>query len=103
MARKCVILQNEHPYHVRARSNNREWFYLPLEHCWSIYSRYIKETSQKYGFATHNFVLMKNHFHWNVSTPSCNLSEGMQYFMSRTSIAIARSAGRINRIYGSRY
>jgi putative transposase len=103
MPRTPINLQNEFPYHVTARSNNREWFSVPLELCWHIFVKNLDETHRRYKFQTHLFLLMSNHFHWGVSTPDCNLSEGMQYFMTRTSHEIARAAGRINKIYGARY
>ncbi len=103
MPRKRTALQNEYPYHVSARTNNREWFNLPMRVVWEIYVNEVKETSLRYGFISHAFVLMNNHFHWLVSTPNSNLGEGMRYFMTETSRKIARACGRINKIYGARY
>ncbi len=103
MARKHLIRTSEFPYHLCARSNNREWFDVPLEQCWEIYKNCLSEVQDKYGFVTHDFVLMSNHWHWIASTPQANLDDGMRFFMTETSRKIARAAGRINRIYGSRY
>ncbi len=103
MARPRLILSSIHAYHVRARSNNREWFYLPKTECWTIFSHYIQKTIELYQIQVHVFVLMDNHFHMIVSTPMANLDTAMQYLMRETSKAIGRASGRINRIYGGRY
>ncbi len=103
MPRRGVLLQSIYPYGISARSNNKEWFDLPLSICWNIFTEVIEKTSERYGVRTHCFVLMSNHFHWLVSTPDSNLGEAMRYFMTETSRRIARASGRINKIYGSRY
>ena len=103
MPRKLVELSDVNPYHIYARSNNKDWFALPLGYVYLIYEDVIKRTVKNYGFAFHSFVLMSNHFHALVSTPKANLSEGMRYFMTESSRSIARASGRINRIYGARY
>lgn len=103
MPRKPLVRQSFFPYSVTARSNNRDWFKIPLEKCWRIFEDVIIETTKRYGFETHCFVLMANHFHWLISTPQENIDEGMRYFMTETSRRLARASGRINRIYGARY
>ncbi|RYZ92641.1 MAG: hypothetical protein EOP06_03645 [Proteobacteria bacterium] len=103
MPRKRLVRQSLFPYSVTARSNNRDWFEIPLEKCWKIFEQVIIETTEKYGFQTHCFVLMANHFHWLLSTPNENLDEGMRYFMTETSRRLARASKRINKIYGARY
>lgn len=103
MPRKKLLLQNLFPYGVTARSNNRDWFDIPMQDCWRIFEDEIAQTAQRYNIKTHAFVLMSNHFHWLVTTPDENLSEAMRYFMTQTSRRLARASGRINRIYGARY
>ena len=103
MPRKKVELSDTFPYHVCARSNNKEWFELPLARVFGIYANVIEKTIDKYCIELHSFVLMANHFHMLVSTPMGNLSRAMRYFMTESSRAIARCSDRINRIYGSRY
>ena len=103
MARAPLVLQSEFPYSVTARSNNQEWFRLPLENCWSIFENVIGRTAERYNFQTHQFVLMSNHYHWLVSTPDANLNQGMRYFMTESSRSIARATFRINKIFGARY
>ncbi|MEZ4751009.1 MAG: transposase [Bdellovibrionota bacterium] len=103
MARPLLIRNVEFPYHVRARSNNREWFYLPTEIVWRISLEVLGIVIDRYGLSVHLFVLMSNHFHLICSTPKSNLGECMNYFMRETSKAIGRESGRINRIFGARY
>ncbi len=91
------------PFHVVARSNNKDWFSISMRLCWRIFLRNLWGVRDRYGFETHGFVLMSNHFHWLLSTPRANLGDGMCWFQTRTSWSVARSSGRINRIYGGRY
>ena len=103
MPRKKIELSNLYPYHVCARSNNKQWFDIPLGQVYEIYGNVLIKTCDMYEFKVHAFVLMSNHFHMLLSTPKNNLSMGMRYFMTESSRSIARASCRINRIYGSRY
>ena len=103
MPRKPVETSSIFPYHIFARSNNKDWFSLDLEIIFFIYAEVLDKTTKRYGFLIHSFVLMSNHFHMMISTPEANISKGMRYFMTETSRKIARESKRINRIYGARY
>ncbi len=103
MPRRQVELSDEYPYHVTARSNNRDWFNQPKDKLYDMYSNVAEKTIEQYSIVIHAFVLMDNHFHMLLSTPESNLSMAMRYFMTESSRAIARMSGRINRIYGKRY
>lgn len=103
MARKIVELSNIFPYHLCARSNNKDWFDLPMNQVFEIYVDVLERTINLYKIKCHSFVLMSNHFHMLASTPDENLSSAMRYFMSESSRAIARASRRINHVYGSRY
>lgn len=103
MPRKPIILTDEHPYHVTGRSNNRDWFDLPLENCFDVFVNIIAKVIEKYEFKFHAFVLMDNHFHMIVSTPKSNLSGGMRYFMTETARGIRVRSLRVNHVYGGRY
>lgn len=103
MSRAPTPQTNEYPFHLAARSNNRDWFSIPMRLCWQIFLRNLWGVHDRYGFTTHAFVLMNNHYHWLVSTPQSNLGEGMCWFQTRTSWSLARSACRVNKIYGGRY
>jgi REP element-mobilizing transposase RayT len=103
MARIPNIFRSEFPYHVCARSNNQDWFDLPPQVCWDIFSKQIKKVKKDFGFLTHAFVLMANHYHWILSTPHSNLGEGMCYFQTQTSKEIGLRSDRINHVWGNRY
>ncbi len=75
----------------------------PLDECWEVFRVTSQEVEVKYGFKTHAFVLMNNHYHWLMNLSQNNLAEGMCYFQTNTSRKIARLSNRINRIYGARY
>lgn len=102
MSRSRVIYTDEHPYHVTARSNNKDWFDVPMDYCFGVYKNVLEESIRKFEIKLHAFVLMNNHFHMIVSTPKKNISEFLKYFMTQTSKAISRKSNRINHIYGGR-
>lgn len=102
MGRPRVILTDKHPYHVTARSNNRDWFDVPMSYCFGIYINVFEECIQRFKIDIHAFVLMNNHFHLLVSTPNKNISDFLKYFMTQTSKGIGRKSQRINHIYGGR-
>lgn len=102
MGRSKVIYTNLHPYHITARSNNRDWFDVPMSYCWGVYTNIFSEGLKKYEVNLHAFVLMNNHFHLLMSTPNKNISEFLKFFMTKTSKAISLKSKRINHIYGGR-
>lgn len=103
MPRKYIPTTSSFPYHITARTVNREHFKIPLEDVWSILNDYLYFLKKAYEFNIHQFVLMPNHFHLNISAPLLNLSEGMNYFMRETSKHLGREANRINQVYGGRF
>lgn len=103
MPRAKVPLQSEFPYHVSSRCINREWFALPLDEVWDIYSRQLQFVSWAFEAEILAFVLMDNHFHMLIRTPDANLPKVMANLMKETSRYINQAAGRINQTYGSRY
>lgn len=102
MPRKPVPTNSTFPYHVNARTVNREHFPVDLDSIWSLMNDYLYLTSKSFGLLIHSFVLMPNHFHLLVSAPEGNLSPALNYFMRETSKQITRMSGRINQTYGSR-
>jgi putative transposase len=89
-------------YHLTARTNNRDWFALPMTTVWQIMSDYLHFSSCAFGVQTLAFVLMENHFHLIAKFPEADLSQSMQYFMRETSRSISLSSHRINHVYGTR-
>jgi len=103
MTRPKLELSDTFAYHVRNRSNNKEWFYLPIEQIWHRYVNVLNESCYRYGVELHAFVLMSNHYHMILSTRYGNLSAFMRYFQTETCKQIQRKAVRINHIFGTRY
>ena len=103
MPRKPLIRTADHPYHIYNRSNNKEFFYLPMEMLWPIFNRYLGVAAIRFNLQIHCFCLMNNHFHILLTTPDSNLDQAMHFFGSQLSKAIAHRAGRINKIFGGRY
>ena len=103
MPRTPLLRTNVFPYHVYARSNNRDWFYLPPEEVWDVFCEILGVVTEKYGIEIHSFVMMSNHFHLLLSTPKENLDEAMRYLLRETCRSVNRSAGRINHLFGGPY
>ena len=103
MPRKIFIQNPENPYHISARSNNRDWFALPMDEVWFIFGRFLYLLHHAYGVEIYAFVLMNNHFHLLARFPMGNLIKAMQYFMRETSRCIAFESERINHVYGGRF
>lgn len=92
----------EHPYHITARTNNRERFELDLSEVWEIFENQLFFIHHAFGIRIHAFVLMKNHFHLLASDPKMQLSQALRWLMTETSREIGRRTGRKNRMYGQR-
>jgi putative transposase len=103
MPRKNLIRSNQWAYHVTSRSNNKEWFYIPIDLTWRILTDALAESAYRYGAEIWTLVLMSNHFHAILFTPEGNLDLVMQYFISKATRAIQKEAKRINHIFGGRY
>jgi putative transposase len=103
MARAPIIRTSEFPYHVMSRTNNKEWFQIPMEECWEIFINELIHISIRFGVKIGSFVLMSNHFHMIFWTPNENLDEIMQVFLWNVSCKINKRANRTNHVFGSRY
>ncbi|MBF0363813.1 MAG: transposase [Oligoflexia bacterium] len=103
MSRSPLIRTNDFPYHIRVRSNNREWFYLPIENVWEIFISHLEETSIKHNLDIYCFTLMNNHYHVLLKTPDLNIDKALHNLNYKMSLAIGKQSNRINRIFGTRY
>ena len=79
MPRKKLIRTDQFPYHVTTRTNNKNWFSLPLEETWNICLRSLHKANKLNKVNLHAFVLMKNHYHLLLETPEANLVTGMKW------------------------
>lgn len=103
MPRKPIIRSNEHYYHLVARSNNKEAFYLPMEVMWQLTNSRLRNLQEKFDLKIGAFVLMNNHFHLLLLTPNEDIDRIMYFFMKDVTKDIQRRTGRINKIFGGRY
>lgn len=103
MPRKKTFKTADYPYHVTARSSNKEWFYLPMDQVWQIFMNYLWFVSMTYKVRIHAFVLMDNHFHLLLRTPEANIDEAMNYLLREVSKTIGIEANRQNQIFGGPY
>jgi putative transposase len=90
------------PFHITARSINKEWF-VDIDEVWLIFENYLYYLKVAYDVEIFSFVLMSNHFHLLARFPKANASLAMQYFMRETSKRISKPAERINQVYGGRF
>jgi putative transposase len=103
MPRKPLIHSKNIPYHVTARSDNKEWFTLPLPEMWFLIQICLKESAKLYPVEIISFVLMGNHYHMLLLTPEGNLDNFMYEFNKRVALGIKERTGQINKIFGARY
>src|SRR5205085_4222686 len=68
-------------YHVINRGNYRKWI-LGEEGAKAAFEATLFEGCEKSGWLLHGFVVMDNHFHLAVETPTPNLGEGMRWLQS---------------------
>ena len=71
-------------YHITSRGNRRASIFLD-EHDYLVWHETFSKTANKFGFISHSFCLMPNHFHILLETQLANLSEGMQFLNSHYS------------------
>jgi len=103
MPKKREDLHQSGPYHISCRCINQEWFQIPMDDVWDIFTSQLYFLKFAFNFKIHNFVLMNNHYHLLVSTPDRNLSLGMAYFQREVSRSLNRQGNRINRTFAGRY
>ncbi|GAB4018310.1 MAG: hypothetical protein Fur0010_19480 [Bdellovibrio sp.] len=103
MPRKPIVRSREHFYHITARSNNREDFFLAQNVSWIIFENELTKIQKEFGVNISAFVLMKNHFHLLIKTPNEDIDRVMYFLMKRLTNSIQRETGRINKVFGGRY
>jgi putative transposase len=103
MPRKATERSKTNFYHITARSNNKEFFYLPILNVWDIMTKKLSSLQSRYDIKIAAFVLMNNHFHLLLLTPNEDIDRVMYFFMKEVTLEIQKGAGRINKIFGGRY
>ncbi|MCH2535094.1 MAG: transposase [Bdellovibrionales bacterium] len=104
MPRKKLIYTPGYPYHVIARSNNKENFHLPKDVMWRIFIQQLNQVVEKYKSMIHAFVLMDNHYHLLITThEKYDLGVVMQYLQRSVSRIVNSKSRRINHVFGGAY
>lgn len=103
MARNPLIRNTIYPYHLIARSNNKEWFYLPPCEIWSVFLDILQRNAIQDTLKIHAFVLMSNHFHLLASSTDGHIDKVMQYLLREVCRNVNRKANRINHLFGGPY
>lgn len=103
MTRPLLIRTHLFPYHITTRTNNKEWFEIPLSEVWKMSMHAIKHANEIYPVEVISFVLMQNHYHLIVKTPQSNLDKFMYELNKRLSLLIRTRTKRINSVFGGRY
>ena len=103
MARKKIVRQNQFPYHVYIRTNNRSWFNLPMHQMWDLCYECLLYGMENRPIVLHAFVLMSNHYHMILTTPDSNLDEFMAFFNRRLSQKINNLSKFKNHKFSSGY
>ena len=106
MPRKTLIRSAVCPYHVTARSNNREpfdRFLFSLDSVWNELAQQCFEISILFGVQIHAFVLMPNHIHMLISTPNEDLGLVMQHWMRSGTRSLNLHSGHSGHIFSGRY
>jgi putative transposase len=102
MPRKIFECDPLTPYHLVARTNNKDWFEIPKDYLWDLMSDYLHFLHYAFNVQIHHFVLMANHYHMVASFPDANLSAALLYFNRETSRCIGKRMNTINHKYGNR-
>ncbi len=103
MARFNSIQTSIYPFHITARTPNRENFPLSLDKIWEILENELIRVHYQYDLKIQSFVLMPNHFHLICKSESVPIGETMRSFLSVSSLEINKRAGRINQNWGGRH
>lgn len=103
MPRKILIRQNQFPYHVTTRTNNKDWFSIPQFAVWDLCKEALIYAQSKAPAKVHCFLLMGNHYHLLLSTPNADLDTFMRYLNLKLSQLITKRSGVINQKFSNRY
>lgn len=103
MARRLLIRTADFPYHIIARTNNKEWFYISMDHVWDLFNELLSQAKKKYQFDIIVSVLMNNHFHLMAYTPNCNIDVIMRHVMKNMADKINKHSNRMNHVFGGPY
>lgn len=103
MGRPFRILQNEFPYHVMTRTNNKEFRFKDKRSNYLLFAKVINQGIKKYGVQVSHFILMDNHYHIIFKTPNKNIHRFMQFVNSMIAREYNKRHKRTGHLWGDRY
>jgi putative transposase len=89
-------------YHVTSRGNERRNIVGNDSDRW-LFVRTLKEMVDDHGIICHAWVLMNNHYHLLLETPSSNLSLAMKHFNGIFTQKFNRANHRVGHLFQGRY
>jgi putative transposase len=103
MPRRTIAGSSVLPFHIFNRCNNKEWFALPLEQVWNLFSEELYKITVLCGVDIHAFVLMANHYHLTLSTPEEPIGKAMAEFGRSITQSFNLISGRSGHLFGGNY
>jgi putative transposase len=103
MPRKALQRSDRLPYHITARSNNREEFHLDRWKLWDVIQSECWTASLIYGIEFHAFVMMPNHVHMIATAPEADLGVVMKDLMRNIAKRANHLSGRSGHFWGGPY
>ena len=102
MSRKPRIEYRGAVYHVMNRGDRgRKVFKDKLDY--ELFLHAMGEVCERTGWKIHSFVLLPNHFHWQLETPEANLVAGMKWFLGAYSLRSNNRHGQSGHVFQGRY
>ena len=98
-------LRIEYPgawYHVTSRGNERSRLFRDKKDR-IIFLKILNESLKAFKVEVHCFVLMRNHFHFLLTTPLANLSRFMQRLNTAYTVYFNKRHDRVGHLFQGRY
>ena len=102
MARKPRIEYEGAVYHVMNRGDRGGKIFKDLLD-YEMFFHGMDEVCERTGWRVHSFVLLPNHFHWQIETPEANLVSGMKWFLGAYSQRFNNRHGQRGHVFQGRY
>ena len=103
MARPLRILQDEYPYHVTTRTNNKRVRFKRWKKQLKLFSEILNLAINNYGLVLEHFIIMGTHYHMIARTPRKNLDRIMQVINSKLARKYNKLLKRSGHFWGERY
>ncbi|MFH1729362.1 MAG: transposase [Pseudomonadota bacterium] len=97
------VKQDEFPYHITTRTNNREFRFVNKKKVIKAFAKVIFEASKKYEIKIFHFILLSNHYHLLCQTAGENIDRAFQYINSRVALWYNKLNKRTGHLWEKRY